>query len=66
MTAKAKDNIFLLVKLAPWLLAGLGFVMYAKGDERWVRKEDYDRDQTRVEKKLDEVSSDIKTLLRGR
>lgn len=54
--------------IAKWVLslAAIGFACYmlSQGDARYVMKDNYDRDQRRIERQLDVIAGDVKELLK--
>lgn len=45
------------------VLAALVLYMQARLDDRYVKRLDYERDAARIEKKLDEISTELKRLI---
>jgi hypothetical protein len=65
VTAQAQRRFEWLWRIgALFLLLALGWLT-TQADGRYVLRESYDRDQQRIERQLDTISQDIKTLLRG-
>lgn len=64
MSERTEEFLDWVLRLSPVVLAGVLAWLTVKADTRYLQQDTYYRDQTKIEKRLDEIGQDIKTLLR--